>query len=71
MTAWPGATYPLRLARFLATSPPKTVPDSPDPGAPQATYGADAASTAHVLLRDPFRAAFRAIDMLTPKGPPA
>jgi hypothetical protein len=33
-----------------------------------ATFGADAASTAHVLLRDPVRAAFEAIAMLTPTG---
>jgi hypothetical protein len=68
--AW-GDLNPLRLARFLATSPTKVVHDSPDRDAPHAIYGADAASTAHVLLRDPFRAAFRAIDMLTTEGSPA
>jgi len=68
--AW-GDLNPLWMNRFLATSPTKTVADSSDAGAPQAVYGADAASTAHVLLRDPFRAAFRAIDMLTRIGPPA
>jgi hypothetical protein len=33
-----------------------------------ATFGADAAQTAHVLLRYPFRAAFEAIALITPAG---
>ena len=37
-----------------------------DPAGPaSATYGADAASTAHVLLRDPVRAAFEGTAMIT------
>lgn len=49
---------------FLPASPQRTIADTGDPGAPTATFGLDAAHTARVLLRDPFRAAFEATTML-------
>ncbi len=62
----------LRPGGFLATSPTRTLQDTDPAGGPtaQAVLGADAASTAHALLRDPVRAAFRAITMLASIGTP-
>jgi hypothetical protein len=53
---------------FLDPTVTKPVTDTSDPGSPQAVFGADAASTAHVLLRNPVRAAFAALSMLGPTG---
>ncbi|MDP9328284.1 MAG: hypothetical protein M3P10_08755 [Actinomycetota bacterium] len=51
---------------FLDSRTHRTVFDTDPPGPGQAVFGADAASTAHVLLRDPIRAAFEAIALLAP-----
>jgi hypothetical protein len=58
---------PQRLG-YLASSPTRTVNDTDPAGPGQAVFGADAASIAHVLLRDPIRAAFEAVTLLTPTG---
>ena len=47
---------------------PKVVRDTDQPDTLKATFGADAASSAHVLLRDPVRAAFEAVTLLGPTG---
>ena len=77
---WPSADSPLvdipvRLAGplpssrgFLDPRTPKVVRDTDQPDTPKATFGADAASSAHVLLRDPVRAAFEAVTLLGPTG---
>jgi hypothetical protein len=53
---------------FLDASTPVIVADASGSGSPQATFGADAASTAHVLLRNPVRAAFAGHSLLAPTG---
>jgi hypothetical protein len=62
--AW--GDLPLRLGFLSASS---TAP-IPDPSLPSGTaqWGADAATTAHMLLRDPVRAAFDARKLLGPTG---
>jgi hypothetical protein len=60
-------TGPLRRG-FLDPSTRVTVADPSDPASPQATFGADAASTARVLLRNPVRAAFAGLSLLAPTG---
>lgn len=62
---WP--TMPQRLG-FLDGTQTRSVPDTADVGSPSATFGADGASSAHVLLRDPIRAAFAALPMVTRIG---
>ncbi|MCU1428822.1 MAG: hypothetical protein JWL83_2822 [Actinomycetia bacterium] len=60
---------PAPIARgFLDARTAKLVRDSDAVGAPQATFGAHAAATAHVLLRDPVRAAFEGLTLLGPTG---
>jgi hypothetical protein len=57
-----------RLNRFLNTALNITLADGQEAGSPTATFGADAASIARVLLRDPRRAAFEAQKLLAPTG---
>lgn len=61
----PGMT---RLDQYLDTRTPRVFADGQEPGSPTATFGADAASIARVLLRDPRRAAFEAQKLLQPTG---
>ena len=56
----------LRFGRFLDGS--QTVPLPDTAGGPSIIFGAEAASTAHVLLRDPVRAAFYGQTMLNGTG---
>jgi hypothetical protein len=56
----------LRFGRFLDGLAQVALPDTT--GGPKSTFGAEAASTAHVLLRDPVRAAFYAKTMLNATG---
>jgi len=56
----------LRFGRFLDGWQTVTLPDTT--GGPSITFGAEAASTAHVLLRDPVRAAFYGQAMLSGTG---
>jgi hypothetical protein len=76
---WPGGTppapgdLPTRLGdRFLDASVARTVPDAPVPDAPPPppsfTFGADAASVAHILLQSPIRAAWDARKLLGEAG---
>jgi hypothetical protein len=61
----PGIT---RLGQFLDTRTSRILADGQEAGSPTATFGADAASIARVLLRDPRRAAFEAQKLLLPTG---
>jgi hypothetical protein len=56
----------LRFGRFLDGLRPVSLPDTT--GGPTTTFGAEAASNAHVLLRDPVRAAFYGKTMLKGTG---
>jgi hypothetical protein len=51
---------------FLDATSTKAVPEDDQPGSVVTTFGRDAASCAHLLLRDPVRAAFEAMTLLTP-----
>ena len=53
---------------FLDATATKLVKDGTAADSRQATFGADAAQSAHVLLRDPVRAAFEAVALLGPTG---
>jgi hypothetical protein len=65
-----GWDYPsiTRLGRFLDSARQVVLADGQEAGSPTARFGADSASTARVLLRDPRRAAFEAKTLLTPTG---
>jgi hypothetical protein len=52
---------------FLSAATTVSIPDSALPGG-SAEWGADAANTAHMMLRDPVRAAFDARTLLGPTG---
>jgi hypothetical protein len=58
----------VRLGSFLNTSDHVVVHDAPSGPPETVTFGAEAASTARVLLRDPIRAAFEAGKMLRGTG---
>jgi hypothetical protein len=59
------ADFPSPLG-FLDATSTKAVPEADQPGSVVTTFGRDAASCAHLLLRDPVRAAFEAMTLLTP-----
>ena len=54
-------------AGFLSALTPVTITDAGGPGG-VSRWGSDAATAAHLLLVDPFRAAFEARPLLTPTG---
>jgi hypothetical protein len=58
----------IRLDHYLDTHTTRALSDGQEAGSPTATFGADSASTARVLLRDPRRAAFEAQKLLLPTG---
>jgi hypothetical protein len=52
---------------FLSAATPRSIPDSSVAGG-KVKWGADSATSAHMLLRDPVRAAFDARTLLAPTG---
>jgi hypothetical protein len=63
--AW--GDLPMKLGSFLTAATGASIPDTSLPSG-TAQWGAEAATTAHMLLRDPVRAAFDARTLLGPTG---